>query len=448
MVKAFVVETCVSDRVVVRTTDGSASVSVGQSPAVVAVVGEFEQSGGDFVVDDGHSAFIGGLNSPTVQLIGKSTVVVATGSGNLLDLRGDSGADVELRSLAGSATVRAEGPASVLDLVAGSGSRAQLASTSGSVVVQSSGTGNTVEILGNQEAGVHVATNAVIAANSAPIVVENIGYNILINVGDSGNLRLSNPSGNILNIASQVANNVSNFGVQAANSIELQGSSSGAQILLDLPSHSSSVLLANTGEIVVTNPVPTSAGAANFTMAGARLFASDPDVGGGFAAPVNSFGVQTTASTLWFKSGAGDTDWVELGGGGGGGGTLFDTVLTPATFSFPNNDVPLALGQVTLVKYTTDGGGATSRAFRGLLNTNGGNTEGLVVCFLNENGTPAVPVNGALLFQNEDTGSVDSNRFRTTGTNSASGNSQGAVWFIYEGSGVDGRWQQFSNTSG
>lgn len=451
MAKALAVKTLVSDAVTMTTTSGAVSVSV--SSAGIVGAGAFEQGGGDFFVDGGNSIIIGGLDSTTTQLIGAQVIVVASGTGAGLELRSEAGADVQLRALGGSVSIRAEGSGNTLEAVAGGGATAQLSATSGSVTVQSTGAGHTVEILGSGEAGVHVATNAVIPANSAPIVVENIGYSMSVNVGNGGNIALSNPGGNILNSASQVANNVSNFGVQAANSIEFQGSSAGAQILFDLPSHSSSILLSNTGEIVITNPVPTGAtGDPNFVAVGLRLFETDPDISGGFPAPVNSFGVQTTDNTLWRKFGTGDTDWSEIAGGGGGGGQLFDTVLTPGTFSFPNNDVPLALGEVTLVKYTTDFGGTTSRAFRGLVNTNGGNQIGQIVCFLNENGTPLVPVNGALVFQNEDLGSTDVNRFRTTGGAQISGGAQGAVWFIYENQTPDdptnARWQQITNTQG
>ncbi len=127
-----------------------------------------------------------------------------------------------------------------------------------------------------------------------------------------------------------------------------------------------------------------------------------------------------------------------LPSGGSGGGILFDTILSPPTFTFPNNDVSLALGLITLVKYTTD----ATRAFRGLVNSNGGNTDGLIACFLNENATPS----HLLQLIDEDTGSSPANRFRVTGGGSASGNSAGAVWIRYDG--ATSRWQQFINTSG
>lgn len=126
---------------------------------------------------------------------------------------------------------------------------------------------------------------------------------------------------------------------------------------------------------------------------------------------------------------------------------LFDVTLDAGPFGFGtagiNENIPLALGQTTLIRYTVDSG---TRQAGGLVNTSpGGNVEGLVVCWMNNN---AVIANGLIFVGNAAGSTVNANRFFNAGGSNADGETGGCVWYIYQGvSGVNGRWRELTNTS-
>lgn len=402
--------------------------------------GAFTQQGGNFTVVTGHAVSIGGSTSPTVTVSGEDVTVSAVGAGNSLALAGLSGASTILGDAA--TTVRVFGE---------------------DVTVSSAGAGNTLTLVAVDGAG------AVFSTDAAQLSIQAPGE--LIQLGTDGNILIQDAGGNVDLVGAQVVVNGGNIFLNGttmsqtilglANVVTLPAAATNYPTLspTDVPNLNSAARL---------NVEPNAAGT---TIQSLFLHAPNPDgrelriqnVGtapGQTLTLVNQSGSGTTGD-LFF--GPGDFPIPQGGGvlvgfdanvtasgawlvravppGGSGGGSLFTDVITGGPFTFPNNDVALPLGQITLVNYTTD---ASTRAFRGLVNSNpGGNVEGLIVCFLNQNPNPA----NVLAFQNEDTGSTDSNRFKVVGGSSASGNSGGGVWFRYAGSGSAGRWQQFINTS-
>jgi hypothetical protein len=112
---------------------------------------------------------------------------------------------------------------------------------------------------------------------------------------------------------------------------------------------------------------------------------------------------------------------------------LFDTVLTPAQIVLPtNNWVPGTFGIITLVRVTTD----ASRTVSGMA----GGVPNSIVCLLNVN---AIGSN-APTYSHEDALSVAANRFHNSGAVSKTGQSSGAVWYMYDG--VSSRWLNIMDT--
>lgn len=112
---------------------------------------------------------------------------------------------------------------------------------------------------------------------------------------------------------------------------------------------------------------------------------------------------------------------------------LFDTILTPAAITFGaafDNWNPGALGNVTLIKCTTD---ASTRTVRGLQ----GGVDGKIVCLLNINPNPS----HAESWAHEDSSATPAHRFRNVGGGSVN---SGCIWYYYDG--TNARWSHFMGT--
>lgn len=116
---------------------------------------------------------------------------------------------------------------------------------------------------------------------------------------------------------------------------------------------------------------------------------------------------------------------------------LFDTSLTPAQFTLPNNqELSLALGRVTIVHMTA----TQSLTFVGLFAT-GGNIDGMVVHFSNVNNNSFV-----MSFAHESgSASAAGNRFRNASSTTADGGS-GAGGVLYRYNGTALRWVELGKT--
>jgi hypothetical protein len=427
MSKTFAAKRVTSPSVTIVTTDGSLSVVVSQTAAKTTVVGKLEQGGGDFVVDDGHAVAIGGATSPTVSI---------------------SGVDV---ALAGGATIASTAPA-----ISATGGFVQdggdfTASTDGGAVAIGGATSPTVTMRGADVLVENPAVGSSLALGTGGnIFMFDFGGNVII----AGSQVLANGSGNMqqtmltteavvtLAVANAVYNELTSNDVASLNTVSK---------LNIIPNAAGTII--NSMFVLAGNQNPNrvlwiqnlgTAPAQTLTLSNRSVAGTD---GGKFIAPGDFVIPAGGGVTVGFDGSIAPGFWMVRAipaGGSSGGGFFFDTILTPPAFSFPNNNVPLALGDITLVMYTTDGSPASSRSFRGLLNTNGGNQDGQIVVFLSQN-----PTSGTLAFENEDAGSTDTNRFRNTGAGQVTGGSFGAVWYRYHvdaGTPANSRWQNISST--
>jgi len=116
---------------------------------------------------------------------------------------------------------------------------------------------------------------------------------------------------------------------------------------------------------------------------------------------------------------------------------LFDTVLTPAQFTLPNNqELSLVLGRVTIVNMTS----TQSLTFVGLA-VPGGNVDGMVVHFSNLNNNSFI-----LSFANESASATSPvNRFRNASGSAADGGT-GAGGVLYRYNGTVQRWIHMGTT--
>lgn len=345
------------------------------------------------------------------------------------------------------------------------------------LTLSANGNGRRLTMEAIDDAAVIVSSDKNIGGGDEPILISAPGQSLTM--AQDGNLTISNPAGNATMTASQA------FLVGTGN-IFLNGVITSSQTQLGL----ANVVTLSSAATSYTTLSPTEVPGLN---AASRLDieanAAGTVVHSLFMAAPNPDGrmlcIQNTAApgvggslTLVNKSASGTAGdrflWVEdmvipPGGGvimtydstspgfwfiraipssgGGGASPLFDTVLDAGPFGFGpggvNDNIPLALGQTTLIRYTVDSG---SRQAGGLVNTNpGGNVEGMIVAWLNNGPGPT----DQLIFVGNSSGSTaNANRFFNAGLSNADGEAGGCVWYIYQGvSGVDGHWRELTNTS-
>lgn len=110
---------------------------------------------------------------------------------------------------------------------------------------------------------------------------------------------------------------------------------------------------------------------------------------------------------------------------------LFSTTISLASTTPDNQEFALALGAISLVHWTS----TQSLTFIGIAAT-GGNIDGMVVCFSNENTS-----NFNLAVAHESSSeSTLANRCRCATQITASATPNGALWFRYNGTTT--RWHQ------
>lgn len=121
---------------------------------------------------------------------------------------------------------------------------------------------------------------------------------------------------------------------------------------------------------------------------------------------------------------------------------LFDTVVNTESFTLPAptgvKHISAVLGTTTLVRVISD----RSFTISGVTNTGpGGNQDGMVICVLDVmNGT-----GGGCTFQNEETSSAATSRFRGRASPDGYGSLNQAVWYRYHG--AIQRWLAFATNT-
>lgn len=111
---------------------------------------------------------------------------------------------------------------------------------------------------------------------------------------------------------------------------------------------------------------------------------------------------------------------------------LFNKTLTPAQYTVADNntELALALGATTLVNWTS----TQTLTFIGLLATPGGNVDGMVVCFANNNSSAF----SLTLAHESGSEPTPANRFRCPGLTSVTTSAGGGIWVRWNV--VTARW--------